>query len=134
MLAIAAFFFIYVTWAVVSGWAWREVRRFVDLTPSIADEECLDRFKRMVRMQMYLALWVIVWLGLGLLAGIGIIATHGLPGLLLVLVVNGGVIAVSLFYRRAELRARSIPAATDALGAEYRRVSEAWVKKPLPNF
>jgi hypothetical protein len=134
MLALAAFFLIYVTWAVVSGWAWRQVRGFVDATPSIADEECLNRFKRMVRTQMYLALWVIVWLGLGMLAGIGVIANHGLPGFLLVIVVNGAVIAISLFYRRAELRSRRLPAATESLATEYRRVSEAWVKKPLPNF
>jgi hypothetical protein len=134
MLALAAFFFIYLTWAVVSLWAWRQVRGFIDATPSIADEECLNRYKRMVRAQMYLALWVIVWLGLGMLAGIGVIASHGLPGLLFVVLVNGVVIAVSLFYRRAELRCRSRPAATESLAAEYRRVSEAWVKKPLPNF
>ena len=134
MLTIAAFVFIYVTWAVVSGWAWRQLRGFLDVTPSIADEECLNRFKGVVRTQMYLALWVIVWLGLGMLVGLGVIVIHGLLGFLLVLLMNGIVIAAGLFFRRTEVRARSLPAATEALGAEYRRVSEAWVKKPLPDF
>ena len=44
------------------------------------------------------------------------------------------IIAGGLVMRTWEVRARSLPAGSEALAEEYRKVSHAWVKRPLPDF
>jgi hypothetical protein len=117
----------------VSLWSLGQLKAFLAATPSIADGAGLERYKELARLQMYLALAMIVLMGVGLLAGIVVVVRHGLPGLGLVLGVNAVVLGVGLHHKKVEGRVRGLPAA-EALRDEYRRVSETWVKKPLPDF
>jgi hypothetical protein len=63
-----------------------------------------------------------------------LILRHGLPGLAAVLAVNVWVFIVGRYHKGWETRARGLAAGSQELAAEYRRISETWVRKPLPNF
>ena len=125
---------IYAAWGVVAVWSFGQLKGFVQETPSIADEMCLERFRALVRVQMRLALVVIGLLAVGMIIGLLLIARHGLVGLVVVLGANAFVIASALYVRTVEVKARSLQAGSEALGDQYRRISETWVKKPLPDF
>jgi hypothetical protein len=129
-----AFAAVYVIQTAVSAWSLVQVRRFVLETPAISDSVALARYKDFVRVQMYLALATIAILLPGIVLATALIVRHGLSGLLVVLVVNAWVFAVGRYHKRWEMRARGLPAGSDVLGEEYRRVSETWVKRPLPDF
>ncbi len=124
---------MYVLAAAVSLWSLGQLKAFLAATPSIADDPGLGRYKELARVQMYLALAMIVLLGVGFLAGIAIMSRHGLSGVGLVLGANVAVLALALHHKRVEARVRGLTA-SDALADEYRRVSETWVKKALPDF
>lgn len=117
--------------AFVSGNA---IERFLKATPSIDDPSALDRFKAIARRNMFQALLQIVLLGAGMIAGVLLILRHGFFGLLGVLVANAVVFAVGKRYGKLEEQARNLPAGTEAIRAEHRRISETWVKKALPDF
>jgi hypothetical protein len=125
---------IYAVHSLLSLWAHLQVRRFVTQTPTIADQACLDRYKGLVRVQMYFALSAIVLLGTGGIVALLLVKQYGYFGLVLVLAGSVCIIAGSLVMRRWEVRARTLPAGSEALAEEYRKVSHAWVKKPLPDF
>jgi hypothetical protein len=124
----------YVLTAAVSLWSLAQLKRFLAETHTIADDVSLSRFKALARLQMYLALVVIVLMIGGFVAGMAVIARHGLPGGIVVILTNVLVLGLGMYHKRFEVKTRSLPAGSDALAAEYRRVSEAWVKKPLPDF
>jgi hypothetical protein len=134
MLLAALLLAIYVAGGTVSLWSHLQVRQFVAETPTIADQHCLERYKDLVRVQMYVALFIIGLLGTGALVGMVLVSRYGCIAFLFVMAGSVCLIASSLFMRTWEVRARSLAAGSEALAVEYRRVSEAWVKKPLPDF
>lgn len=130
-----AFVLIYAVAVLVSIWGGLSVRSFLARYPTITDRPALDAFKRLARSNMYMALMQIVILGAGFLVGILLVFRHGaIKGLGPVLVANGVVMGLGKLIKSLEVRARSLPCATQALGDEHARVSESWVHKPFPDF
>jgi len=134
MLLEAGFVAIYALHAAVSFWSLAQLRRFLAQTPSIADEICLQRYKDLVRTQMYLALVVVAMLGSGIVIGAILIRRYGRAGFAVVIATNVWILALAMYHRSWELRARRLEVASEGLALEYRRVSDVWVKKPLPDF
>jgi hypothetical protein len=124
---------VYVVAAAVSLWSRAQVVGFVNDTPRIAGTSDLERFKALARMEMYLALAMIVLLVSGLVAGLFLIFRHGIAGFLGVLLANAVVLGLGAFHKGVEDRARNLPA-SESLEAEYRRVGRVWTGKALPDF
>jgi hypothetical protein len=133
MLLWLLFVAIYVIAPAVSLWSRGQVAGFLADTPSIRSSSDLERFKELVRLEMYLALAMIVLLVTGLVTGLVLIRRHGAIVLLAVLFVNGVVLGLGLFHKKVEERARHLRTA-EGLETEYRRVCHAWTSKPLPDF
>lgn len=125
---------LYVLAAGVSLWSLAQLNGFLAKTPDIADDVCLDRFKALARLQMYLALSMIVLLSAGIGAGMAVIARHGVRGFMVVILANMLVLGLGLYHKTVEVRTRTLHAGSEALAEEYRRVSETWLKKALPDF
>jgi len=124
---------LYVIAAAVSLWSRAQVTRFLDETPSIRSTTDLERFKELARMEMHLALAMIVLLVTGLATGLVLIRRHGLAAILPVLIVNALVYALGLFHKGVEEKARSLRT-VEGLDEEYGRVCRTWTKKALPDF
>jgi hypothetical protein len=124
---------LYVVAAAVSLWSRAQVAGFVEETPAIRGTSDLERFKELARLEMYLALAMIVLLVTGLVAGLFLIFRHGLLGLLATLLANAVVLGLGMFHKGVEEKARSLPTA-EGLETEYERVCHTWNKKPLPDF
>ena len=133
-MILVVFGVLYAVAAAMLLWSRTELGRFLAETPRIADDASLDRFKVLARRQMHLALALIAVLGAGIIVAMMVISRYGLAGFALVLITNVVVLGLGLFHKRIEVRARTLPAGSDALGQEYRRVSESWTKKALPDF
>lgn len=125
---------IYLLAAALLLWSLSQVKRFLAETPDIGDDVSLEGFKALARRQMYLALVGIVLLMAGMLVGLAVIARHGLLGLVVVILTNMLVLGLGMVHKKAEVRARSLPTGSEALAREYRRISETWLKKALPDF
>lgn len=125
---------IYV-WAVLNAvWHGNRIKDFLAATTSISDQLTLERFKGVARENMYMALLQMVLLLAGVVVGLVILMRHGAIGLLAVLLVNAVVFGLGKHYGKLEKRIRELPADSEELGREHRRISEVWVKKALPDF
>lgn len=109
------------------------VNRFLARKKSISVATDLASFKVLARQQMYQALVQMVLLIGGCIIGVYGLIT-GKIGLLLVLVLNGLVLAMGLVSKGAEKKARALPVDDPSLRAEYAHVCESWVHKPFPDF
>ncbi len=134
MLLEIVFGAIYVVAAGLSLWSRSRIGAFLVETRSIADQRAMERFKALVRLQMYLALAMIVLLVSGMLVGLVLITRHGLLGLAVVLVANAVILGLGLFHKQAETRLKALPAATEDLADEHQRVCASWTGKPFPDF
>jgi hypothetical protein len=110
-----------------------QLRQFLGAVPAIGDQATLRSYKALVRTQMYLALVGVVCMLAGLLVGMMLIFALGAKGLAVVLITNVVVLLLGLYLKRVEERARGLTVAPE-LADEYRRVSQVWLQKPLPNF
>lgn len=124
---------LYVIAAGMSLWSRAQVTAFLVDAPSIRSTADLERFKALARLEMYLALAMIVLLVTGLATGLVLVRRYGVVALLAVLLVNGVVLGLGLFHKKVEERARSLRTA-EGLDTEYRRVCDAWTRKALPDF
>ncbi len=124
---------VYVIAAAVSLWSRAQITGFLEATPTIGSSTDLERFKELARLEMYLALAMIVLLVTGLVTGLVLILRHGVAGLFLVLLANAVVLGLGLFHKGVEEKARHLRTA-EGLEPEYRRVCHTWNKKPLPDF
>jgi hypothetical protein len=134
MMTEVVFGVVYLICVALSLVSHRQLNQFLARTPEIADEPCLERYKALARVQMYMALAVTLLLVIGLVAGIMLISQHGLGGLAAVVLANVLVFAFGLYHRRVETRVRGLSVRSETLAAEYARVSQSWVKKALPDF
>jgi hypothetical protein len=133
-MAVTAFVMIYAVNALSVLGSFHQLRAFLARTPIIADEACLARYKRLVRIQMYLALAMMGLLLGGIAAGMMLWKAYGWVGFAAMLTANVWCVACGLAHRSWEKKARSLEAGSEALAQEYRRVSHSWVTKPLPDF
>jgi hypothetical protein len=124
---------IYVFAAAVSLWSRAQVTGFLEGAPAIRSTTDLERFKELVRVEMHLALAMIVLLVTGLATGLVLIKRHGIVALLAVLLVNALVLGLGLFHKGVEEKARNLRT-TEGLDEEYRRVCHTWHKKARPDF
>ena len=69
----------------------------------------------------------------GMLLGIYVLAS-GQAGLLLVLALNGIILAAGLVGKPLEERARSIEVLDPLLEERYKSICSSWVEKPFPDF
>ena len=110
-----------------------QLKGLLSRTLSIDSRQSLEDFKRIARRQMYQAL-----VQMGLLVAACILGLYGILtgrlSLLLVIAVNGAIFGISRALQGIERRARSLPVSEEQLASEYRRVCEAWVRKPFPDF
>ena len=134
MILGLAFVAVYVAHSLMAAWSFLALRRFLAATPAIATRDDQRRYKELVRVQMYLALVGIGVLLSGFVFGIVLTSRYGCVGLALVLAGSAWLLGGGIVLKRVEVRARSLPVTGEGLADEYRRVSEAWVKKPLPDF
>lgn len=131
---VVLFAAVYAVLLGIGAWAQRGLSAFLEETPTIADSRALERFKQVARHNMYGAL-VQIALGLvGLLAGIGVVSRHGLPGLAGITAANAALFALGRRVKTLESRARSLPASSPELERQHRYVGEVWMKRPLPDF
>jgi hypothetical protein len=107
--------------------------RFVSEVSEIADEHCLERYRRVARLGMYLTLVSLPFLLVNFVCGLILVIAFGMFALVFVILANVVVFGIAKFSKGYELRARSLPAA-EPFAAEYRRIGEVWVKKMLPDF
>ena len=134
MRLILVYLIVY-AWILISSlWAIVHTKGFLDTTPSIQDEQSLDRFKAVARLSMRLAIIGMAACVIGVIVGILLILRYGFLALAGVLLVNGVLLGLGLYLRGLEKRARSLPAASDYLAEQHKRISETWVKKPFPDF
>jgi len=125
---------IYLVAAAVSLWSRARVHGFLAETPSIRNEADLDRFKDLARLQMYLALGMIVLLVTGTVVGLILLTQHGLSALFVIILANGAIFGLGMLHQKGEERARHLQTGSESLAGEYERVCEAWVKKATPGF
>jgi hypothetical protein len=114
-------------------WARRRVQAFLAATPGISTPADLDRFKTLVRQQMYATL-VYLPLGLASLAWAVWLGREGnLRDLVVVLAVCGTSVWLAQDSKAVETKARNLPV-SDALAGDYQAVAKAWESKLLPSF
>jgi hypothetical protein len=134
MILGLAFVAVYLVHAVMAAWSYVALRRFLAETPVVATQEDLRRYKDLVRVQMYLAVAALGILLLGFVFGIVFAMRYGCIGIVMVMASSAWLLGVGLCLKRLEVRARSLQVTGVGLADEYHKVSQAWVKKPLPDF
>jgi hypothetical protein len=119
----------------VFGW---QLQRFLSTTPSIDSWQAMERFKRVVAMQMYAALIQIGVLGLpGVLFVLGIMAgeLRFLWDVLYLVVPAAGVVGVGFALKQIESRVRALPVSGDPeMQANFKHVVNTWINKPFPDW
>jgi hypothetical protein len=70
----------------------------------------------------------------GLALTLLVVVRHGAIGLVVVLAVNAFLFALARTHKGLEARARSLETGSESLQQEYRRISDAWLNKALPDF
>jgi hypothetical protein len=134
MILEILFGLIYLAASALIVWSLTQLKGFLEATLCIADEVCLERFKALARTQMYLALVAIPILVTAGLLGILIVKRHGAVGLAVVILTNLIFIALAMYHKKFEKKARGLAANSNILAQEYREICETWVKKALPDF
>ena len=124
----------YVLSGIVSLGALIQIRGFLKAHPTIESEEALERFKRIARMNMYLALAIGVVLFGGGGLGVFMIFRYGSQWLIYVLLANGVTLGLGMTLSRYEKKTREMSADSELLAVEHKRVSQSWTKKMFPDF
>ncbi len=123
--------------ALISGIVYiSNLKRFMDTTPRIETIQDLERFKNIVKHQMYAALLQVFLLGTPI-----IIFTYGtisgilkFGDMLYVIIPNTTVIIVSRILRKTEKKGQSISASTPQLKSAVNSIVYSWKKKALPDW
>ncbi len=110
-----------------------QVRQFLSQHSSIDGTAQLEDFKRLARVNMYVA---IVYLALAIpsiLLTIYITYTTGLYGFVIAIAVSTPAYFFGKYSKKFEEQARTM-ACDAAYDYEHKRISHAWVKNLLPDF
>jgi len=112
------------------------LKRFMDETPSIDTNRDLDKFKEVVRKQMYAALLQIVLMGLPILIFLygAVTGLMRFGDILYVIIPNTVVIIVGKALRKIEKKAQSLPVSSPELEKARNDIVYCWEKKPLPDW
>ena len=109
-------------------------KKFLDRNPRISSTRSLEEYKAVVKVNMYGALVQGGVLLLAMIMCLVVVYYYGMPGLLLVILSNCLVIGFAMYLKKFEKRAKELPTDSEELAAEYRRITETWIKKALPDF
>jgi hypothetical protein len=134
MILIYAFVLLNVGVVVFSLWATRDLQEFLNRNPRISGDQSLEEYRQIARKNMYAALAAIVVLLAALALSLTIILRFGLTGLAISLTGNVLIFVLSAFVKKYEKRAKTLPADTEELAAQYGQITKAWEKRLLPNF
>jgi hypothetical protein len=108
-------------------------RSFLLETPAISSTADIERFKSLARWNMYSALLQIGLLGAaGMLGVIGLV--KGQVGILLILVLNGAILALSKYAKGMEARTQSLEVREALLETQYRSICSTWLHRAFPDF
>lgn len=112
------------------------LKNFLNTTPRVESNMDLERFKRMVKRQMYAALLQIFLLGMPILIyGYG--SFRGIldfGDVLYVVIPNTIIIIFSRLMRKHEVTGQTISSSTPELRSEVDVIINYWKKKALPNW
>lgn len=134
MITIVVYLAIYIAATFVVIWVARQADTFVRQHPTISNYQDIEAFKRLARLNMYLAVGQLLVFLVGFVLGIVLIFRHGLLGLLVVIGLNTLLVFLAQRCKRFEEAARSLPVANEELQSEYERICHSWVKKLFPDF
>ena len=117
-------------------WFGRELKAFVEATPSIASTADIERMKSVVARQMVAALVQIPLLAASPVLYVVGLMRHALqPGdVVFIIVPSAAVLAVSLASKRVEAAARELPAPDEELRRQRDAIVRTWLKKPFPDW
>jgi len=112
------------------------LKRFMDETPRIDSNRDLEKFKDVVRKQMYAALLQIVLMGLPILIFLygAVTGLMRFGDILYVIIPNAIVIVVGKVLRGIEKKAQSLPVSSPELEKARDDIVYCWEKKPLPDW
>ena len=110
-----------------------QVSRFLHQHSAIRDATEMGAFKRMVKVNMYVALGYLILGFPVILLSLYLPFTEGLMGIGVVLLINTPIFLIGNQTKKLEMRSRELECSS-ALADEYRSVGETWHKKALPNF
>ena len=112
------------------------IKKYLATKPQIENPKAFERFKKMVRQQMFQALAQIGILGPMLIMGLYGLITIQFSGMqiLLWLVYNGVIFGVGKWAKKFEDSARSLWTADEELKKSYEDVCQSWKRKALPDF
>jgi hypothetical protein len=135
-LILCAIYLLPLIFGVMAIWGWLRLRAFLQAHTSIANQLELDDLKRLVKVDMLLALTVVVLLVAAVgLAGIGVafslIPWTALRGFF-ILGPACGLAAVKL--NIAEGQVRNMPLDNESLREEFNHILETWTHSMLPDW
>lgn len=112
-----------------------QLRSYLASSPRINTWQDLERFKRVVSVQMYAALAQIGFLIVPFLAfAAGLAMGHlSRADIKYILIPSAILIIVGVVFKQIEAPAKSLPVADEFL-EEYQHVIHVWMKKPLPKW
>jgi len=110
-----------------------QVKQFLSRCGSIRSEDDLTAFKKLARVNMYVALGYMAIGGPTILLSIYIGYMYSFYGIGIVLLVSVPQFLFGKYLKGLEDKTRSMTC-SDAYLLEHRRVTESWLKKALPDF
>ena len=112
------------------------MNKFLSQNKSFNTYQDLEKFKSMVRKQMYQALLQIAFLGGMLILGVVGFITGKLStfGFMLYLIFNGINLGAGKYGKETEKRIRTLSIDNLNVRAEYNSICKIWARKAFPNF
>lgn len=112
----------------------KQLKNFLRENPEIHDKNNLEKLKPIIRTNMYSALFVLFFIGLGVLTGIMSILNHGFIKSIIVVIlfVVASILLKWADYTEEEIK--QIKCSNDSLETELHLILKCWFEKPFPNF
>jgi hypothetical protein len=126
-----------ITGAGLALWGWLQVRSFLKIHDSIRSQMELDEFKRVAKTNMFLALAIIVIVGLILLLGSAglFFGVFGWIDLLVVFLVLGPLCSFAGFkLTTSEGQMKAITVEDETLREEFDHVVRRWTSSAFPDW
>jgi hypothetical protein len=123
--------------AIVNAWWFsRELKSFLDATPTMASTADIERMKAVVARQMIAALVQIPLLAASpIVYAIGLLRHVLRPAdVVFIIVPSAAVIAFSLAAKRLEAAARTLDAPDDELRRQRDAIVRTWLRRPFPDW
>lgn len=134
---VIGIYFLLTLGAGLSVWGWLQVESFLKAHDSIDSPSVFDEFKRIVKSNMFLALAILVIVGLILLLG-GISFHRGeftTVDLQIIFLILGHVCAFAgIRMTAAENRMKALPVEDETLHEEFAHVVTRWTSHAFPDW